>query len=121
MPFAPVQSLRLIGVWDAGVPNRERVALRVLRRCDLENYALITGLRTNDGFVPEDSGAYWFDAMLVEPGTWVIVYTGRGQTRHSTMRGSGAPAIVLHWGATQTLFGPPLRRPALVHINRMST
>jgi hypothetical protein len=112
--------LDLLGVVLPGHPNEERISLRAVVDVDLGEYFLITGWRmTNDLALPLNSDSFWFGKTQVAAGSWVVVYTGPGEQRMTSMP-SGEPCLVLHWGKSQTLFTAPEVVPVLIHVDSVS-
>jgi len=116
--FVTLPEVGLMAVWDAGQPNKERIAMRFLFPVNLGPYALVCGPRTPMGSVLVSSAHFLkLPDREVAGATWVVVYTGNGIDRDSTMLGSGEPAIVLHWGQKKTLFGASGWAPALLEVS----
>lgn len=96
--FPTIDELRIVAIRDRGVPDRERVAIRVERDASLGDYLLITGSWTPAGTIrPSKREFFNFPDEEVLAGSWVILYTGFGVRRHTTIDATGDPALVLHW------------------------
>ena len=87
MSWGVVSELPIVDLADAGVPNSERVALRPTQAVDLQDYLLVIGARPEGkGVIPMH--AYYFGPQVVQPPSWVLVYTGSGRNRsHVTPNG----------------------------------
>jgi hypothetical protein len=92
------------GVEDRGVPNQERVILRPTMTVDLSSYFVGVGVLQYDGSVlPFNDFVYWLPGERVDPSHWIFLYTGAGQTAH-TSTDTNEPALVMHWGRSTTIF-----------------
>lgn len=120
MTFRRVTNLRIVGVFDRGEPNKERVVLKVRSMCNLGKYAVLVTRSRGDEIVPGPSRYLWLPDRNAEPGSYVVVYTGPGELREGTMRNSGAPALVLHWQSNRVLFSDPEVIPAIIRIERLA-
>lgn len=123
MSIEQVDSLKIIHVDEAGVPNEEHIAIKVVKHCDLSEYCLIIGLAGLDGrATPVKDHMLWFGYGEVNPGDWIIVYTASGTTRinplNSATIGSppGARVIATHWGKEHTIFQNRSLVPMIIRI-----
>jgi hypothetical protein len=107
--------LELVTVADRNVPNKERICLKAHATVRLNDYLLILGLALGpNNFIPLQDTLLWLGNQTVDPGTWVLVYTGPGVNKVTTEINSGAPAVALHWGKQNTLFPSPAIVPVLM-------
>jgi hypothetical protein len=103
--FSPGPDLELVAVVGRGVPNEERVCLKVRRRVNLTGYLLIVGVSIQERDVlPLNDHLMWFGSRIVEAGSWVLIYTGAGTELVTFMRDTKAPVLALHWGKQFTVF-----------------
>jgi hypothetical protein len=109
--FPRVPGLELVGVFDPGVPNQERIVVRVTTPVDLTATGIVLGVLweqapagTRQAF-PIDDYLFWFEPTQASPPLWLFVYTGKGETRRTTLLNSAEPAVVMHWNKSTTLFG----------------
>jgi hypothetical protein len=119
--FLPyITEVRLVGVMDRGQPNRERVLIQPLVATNLQNFVLGIGL-TNDNvsITPLSGFIYYFDNVIVEPGSWVVVYTGAGTTQISRIPTTHEIAYSYHWGNSTILFEHPNVVPVLFRVSEM--
>jgi hypothetical protein len=123
MSFSKIPELDFHGVWDRGVPGRERISFEVDQPYWLGDLGLICGpLDEYRSVIPSANYFYKFPNRIVEPPTWVILYTGPGQIRETTLVDQVTPALVLHWGqpvvfhGTRAAWEPVLLRIAQVSI-----
>lgn len=113
----PPQDLLLIGAFLPGVPNEERLYLRSHNQVNLGEYFLTTGWKiTESHAIPLQDHVLWLGNQTIDAGWWVVVYTGPGQLKMTSLPG-GEPAVVLHWGKQHTLFHQMEIVPILLHVD----
>jgi hypothetical protein len=118
-----IDELAVSGVQDRGIPNSERILLRVLQRVRLTEFILCLGASAPEGgtFLLKDL-MFWFgDESWLEPPYWIFVYTGPGERRLTHVTNSGEPALVLHWGRPSTLFTNSSLEPVLLRLGGIAT
>lgn len=109
-------ALAIVGLFDAGVPNRERIVLRPQVEVSLATYGLAVAVGAGDaGGFPLYDNVFWFPDVIVEPPAWIYVYTGAGKIQQ-TRGPNNDPALVFHWQRPTTLFGPEQLVPLLLRI-----
>lgn len=115
-PFRP--DLRILGVFDPGVPNKERVIIRPNRQVSLTGVGVAVGITVSKsaGAAPLHDNVFWFPAVTVEPPAWLFLYTGRGEMRQTTVTEKGETALVFHWQRQHTVFNAPYIVPILFQI-----
>lgn len=108
--------LELYGVFDAGIPNLERVVLRIAEHVDMASFAVVLGQNMAGGSsLPLQDHFFWFGNALLTPGDWIYLYTGTGAVTSIEL---GPNRIYsLYWGKKQTLFHTPLIRPVLIRMD----
>jgi hypothetical protein len=116
--------ISLHSVADRGVPNSERIALQVAATCRLSEYGIALGLEVG-GSSPRpyvDSCFFFASTPAVEPGDWVLVYTGLGESGVFDLPAPGSGKIyTYYWGRTETMFYHPSRVPILFHVWETAT
>ena len=116
--FPPIPEFELRGVYDAGVPNKERVILRVAQPIEMGNYALLLGVRSTPGHVvPISNSAYWFGSASIPANDWVMVYTGAGQGTKVPTEDRKSTIWIGYWGRPQTVFHDKNVIPVLWRLN----
>lgn len=124
MLLAPVSEIEIVGVYDRGVANRERIVLRANTTIDCSQYAVVAGpVTVNAGasfIYPARDVLYYFGSGIVYATEWVIIYTGSGDALKTTMQGSGEPVYVVHWGRPTTLFADSRISPALIRVDAIN-
>jgi len=102
---APVFELSLVGIFDPGVPHKERIVLRPTQSVDLSNFALIVGIYINQAFVPLKDQFFWIGSRVVAPPCWLVIYTDTGEYVETKHQETGEPVHIGHWGRATTMFG----------------
>jgi hypothetical protein len=104
-----ILQLKLYGLFEAGVPNRERIVMRAweLGSVNLAPYFLTMGVKIPDtkGATPTFDSVLWLGEYEVQANQWVIVYSGPGSSRAAQTE-SGEPMHVLHWNRPKVLGAP---------------
>src|SRR5438477_222659 len=99
-----ITELTIVGIYDRGKPNLERIVIRPNMELDLGRYGLILGVKQSNGMaIPIWDHFFWFGDGLVRPPDWVFIYTGPGQAQQSKTNLTQELAYVLHWGKKQTV------------------
>lgn len=100
-----IEELSVVGVYDAGVPNLERVVVRVLQPVDLGQYGLMIGIRGPNGTAfPLRDNLLWFGNGWVAKGDWLFIYTAPGEGRVTPLPNNEEKLYSVHWGKKQTIF-----------------
>jgi hypothetical protein len=114
--------LSIAGIFDRGVPNKERIALSVAVEANLSSYVTLLS-RYNPGRQTIASGnmtSYWFSPATVKPGDFVILYTGSG-TNASNPRPTGGTNHFFYWGLKSTIFDDPESCAVLLELATWGT
>lgn len=114
--------LELISVVDRGVPNHERVNLRVNSRVFLGEYFIYAGISLpNNRALPLPNVSLWLGDDTIDTASWVVIYTGPGESKLTTqMKDTKEPVIVLHWNCPTTIFQGQTIVPVLIKIDTNS-
>lgn len=100
---------------DRGVPNKERLWLRVVEAANLSFYCVLSTQGVSDKVVPGALDAYWFPHVGdLKPGDTVSLYTGPG-TQTFLSRGLNTDYF-FYWGKNVTLWGDPNARAVLFEL-----
>jgi hypothetical protein len=103
MNFPRPSEFAVSGVYDAGVPNMERIILRAASWVKLNDFGIFIVKSEGEALIPRESPLFWFPAIWVSPGDWLVLYTGSGQ--HSTIHSTeGVPMHLFYWSQKTTLF-----------------
>jgi len=117
--LSDLTELLLYPVADRGVPNFERIPILVRERIDLGQFGLMIGYSNPNKFaIPIKDNLYWFGDGFVNPGDWIMLYTGSGNPRTDTLnQNKDSKMYTVHWGRTQTIFAHSQIVPILFKIN----
>ncbi len=122
MILPTIFEMSLVGVFDRGVPNRERIVLRPTDKVNLHEFFLVLAVRLDNGMVmPIHNQAFWFPDIELAPPGWIVVYTGPGTSTRTTIPESGQPAHTFHWGNKQTVLNRPEVVPILFSLGGILT
>lgn len=117
-----IDTLALVGVFDRGVPNMERVVIRALRATEMAQYAVIVGwnpLGPGTPARPLNNLYFWFGDGLVHTNETIFLYTGQGEPRKTTLAGTSDTAYVVHWGMETTLFADTRFVPIIMAMGQI--
>ena len=117
MIVGAISELTVVGVFDRGVPNRERIVLQANEIVDMGQFAFLLGLRQQQGAaVPLRDNFFWLGSGFVSRGDWIFVYTGPGEVRMNNLPGTTEKLYTVHWGRTQTVLNVPEVVPVLIRF-----
>ena len=117
MLLRTLHEFEIIGVFDRGIPNTERIVIRVKEQIQLTNYLLMLGIPVGENHaIPLNFDVFWFGDDILDPLTWIFIYTGPGQRRITTLNNTNDPAVVMHWGKRNTILNNENITPVLVSI-----
>jgi len=118
MIFPPPTEIHFWGIFDAGVPDKERLVFQVKSSVNLAQYGVFAGLKNPNGMVtPLSDNFFWFGEMQVNPPTWIVVMTRPGLFEVTTHANTGEPLQIHYWGRKSTIFNGPDIAPVLFQIN----
>jgi hypothetical protein len=114
-----------LGVFDRGVPNRERFVFRPTRQVKLSEYIVSLAAKVDSPrpglpvtFLPIPEYTLWFNHEgMIGPDYWIFVYTGPGERQMTKEAATKEPALVLHWGLENTVLSDPATEPILLHLD----
>jgi len=121
MRVGDITELFLMGVFDRGKPNQERIVLFVNELVNMGQFGLMLGVRQQDGFAfPIRDNFYWFGDGYVSPGDWIFLYTDPGEPRNSVIPNSSNNTYSLHWGRDEVILGNPEIVPILFRVDAVN-
>lgn len=113
-----IPELKIIGIHDRGVANKERIAISVYEPVNMGQFGLLLGVRQQAGMaVPIRDNFYWFGDGYVNHGDWIFVYTGPGETRTTELPNTTQKLYSIHWGRTTTLLSDAEIVPILFRLD----
>ncbi|NKE70627.1 hypothetical protein [Candidatus Manganitrophus noduliformans] len=110
--------LTIVGVYDRGVPNQERIVIRANQSVNLGQYGVMLGIRAagNSAFPIRDN-LLWFGDALINTGDWIFIYTGIGEAKVTTLPNSQERLYSIHWGRDKTILHHPDLVPILFRVD----
>lgn len=118
MIVGDITELRVVGIYERGVPNQERVVLRANTIINMGQFGLVLGIRQEQGRAfPIRDNFFWFGDGYVAAEDWIFVYTGPGEARTSEIPGATQKIYSLHWGRQITILGSPELVPILFRMD----
>ncbi len=99
-------ALELVSIASPNQPNMERICLKTHQRVDLRDYIVLIcfSIPGVEGVFPMPNLSFWLGADILDPGYWIILYTGSGERIFTRTTETNEPALVMHWNSPQTLF-----------------
>src|SRR5665213_3607696 len=77
MTFPPPLELSLFGLYEPGVPGKERIVLRPTESVNLAQFGIMLGWKlANGNVVPINDNFFWFREMIAVTPSWIIIFTG---------------------------------------------
>lgn len=99
-----ITEITILGVFDRGIPNQERIVLLANEDVNLGQYGLMIGIRAQNGTAfPIRDNLFWFGDGIINRGDWLFVYTGPGEPKVTTLPNTQEQLYSIHWGRTQTI------------------
>ncbi len=113
--------LEIADIIDRGIPNKERLWLRVKADADLIYYAVLaTEYLAEHAISSVPRHVYWFVKKDVKAGDYVVLYTGKG-TASETSNQAGGKTYFLFWGLGTTIWNKAADCAVLYEINSWET
>jgi len=123
LTLGDIWSLKLFGVYERGVPNREHVILRTWDSSPVQlgYFFLAVGWRSpgGNGATPLQDGLLWLGELEMRAGQWIYVYTGPG-TQHVAKATTGEDLHVIHWNRSTVVFGDANTVPLLMQASSVA-
>ena len=99
-------NIEIVQIADRGVPNQERLHLRVMKPANLIFYVVLVSMQYDEKVVRMPSHTFWFPVQLVNAGDHVILYSGPGQDT-SRYADDGHQNFFYYWGLDRTVWHDP--------------
>lgn len=118
MILQDITELDVIGIFDRGVPNQERIVVKAQETVNLGQYGIMLGIRGADGSAfPIKDNLMWFGDGIVHEGDWLFIYTGPGEAKTNSIPNALQSLYTIHWGRTNTVLGSMEIVPILFRID----
>ena len=115
-----IPELDLLGVYDRGIANKERIVLRVVSALDIGAYLIILGWRGKDSgqhVTPLPNSMYWFGSGSLQANDWLFLYTGQGTAEKMPPSDKHGNLFINYWGKDKTVFNSAEVVPVLWRMN----
>lgn len=106
MILPPITEIAIVGVFDPGEPNQERIIFRPLEAVNTAQFSVIIGVANANAWTPVRNMYFWLREQVISPPSWIVLYTGTGADRVE-QDGQGNPVHTMFWGNSFVLFGTP--------------
>lgn len=106
--------LQIETIADRGVPNMERVHLKVLETTNLSWHMVMASIWVPEGYANVPKGiangaksTFWFPFLEVKPGDDIVLVTRPGEYAAPRPNTFGGSTHFFYWGLQHTLFNSP--------------
>ena len=123
MIVGDVTELGIATILDRAVPNKECIAISVIRDVNIGQYGIMVAQHdaaTGGSSVPFFDNLFWFGDGVVNAGDWIFVYSGPGSPRLTKAANGVNNIYSLHWGKPQTIFASSLIVPILFRVDAVN-
>lgn len=118
MILSHIPELDIVGIFDRGVPNKERIVIRPTREVNMGQFGLLLGIKKGNGLAsPIWDHFLWFGDGTIKPPEWIFIYTGQGVPRQAKNIPTGEPAAVIHWNKKTTILNDSNIAPILIRVD----
>lgn len=118
MILQDISELHLVGVFERGVPNQERIVLRATTRVDLGQFGVLLGVKTSPGMAaPIKDNLFWFGDGLINRDDWIFIYTCPGKPGASQIPNREERVYTLFWGRKSVILQNPNILPVLFRVD----
>ena len=114
--------LEIFGVYDRGIPNTERIVIRVNRPTNLAEYFVILGARGPFGMdiiFPMSDQSLWLGATTIDIPAWIFIFTGSGKNGLSLEKHTSEPLHTMYWNKKQVVLTHADIVPAIIHVDHV--
>lgn len=116
-----IAELVIVGVFERGVANEERIVLQANETINMGQYGMMLGVKGADGTAfPIRDNLYWFGDGFVYKGDWIFLYTGPGEPKTSNLPNSNDKIYTLHWGRETTILRDENIVPILFKVDAVN-
>lgn len=118
MIFPPPSELSLLGIYETGIPGKERIVLRPTESVNLAQFGILVGQKLpNDHVTPFNDCFFWFSELVIPTPSWIVVFTGQGKFEISKHPQNGQPVYIFFWGRKETIFHQPQVVPVIFQLS----
>ncbi|WP_313418225.1 hypothetical protein [Stenotrophomonas sp.] len=116
--MSSAEEITIVGVYDAGVPNLERIVLRANVNVSLSSFCVIAAVKAQLGMtnIPLRDHFFWLGNVTLKAGDWIFVYTAPGSAQLNPLPNAPESLLSLYWGKPQTIFQDRNLTPGLIKV-----
>jgi hypothetical protein len=124
MILQDIVEIELVGTFDRGVANKERIVFRACEDVALGQFGIILGINLSNGVArPIRDNFFWFGDGTVRKDDWICVFTGAGRPSATDVPGTENKMFSVFWGRkavvlTSTMIVPILFRFDAVFVEQ---
>jgi hypothetical protein len=89
---------------DAGVPDKERLVLKVITDDDIGYYTIFNTVFIEEKVSTEVKNTFWFPDKKVQKGDFIILYTKSGEQSEARNK-AGTISHYFYWGLEKPIWG----------------
>lgn len=113
--------LTLVGVYERGIPNQERIVFRATQTVDVGQFGIILGIKNSPGMaVPIRDNFFWFGDGILNDGDWVFLYTCPGKSTGSVIPNTDSKLYTVFWGRKKVVLSDSNIVPMLIRLDAVT-
>lgn len=113
--------LEIIKILDRGIPQDERLWVKVLNDTDLSFYIVLhTNYITANSITSSHKHSFWFPPKKVKSGDYIILYTRNGNSTESK-NADGSTNHFIYWGLNNSVYNSHEDCAVLFEVNTWKT
>jgi len=109
--------LEIYAIADKNDLQNERVAINVLKECNLKFFLLFKTHFTEKGFYHESDKSYWFTPRKVSAGDTIIIYTKSGTEKIKKDEKNETTTHFIYWGLKSPIFTDDSKGVVLAQVS----
>jgi hypothetical protein len=118
MILQDITELELIGVFERGEPNKERIVFRANDDVNLGQFGIMLGVNLTGGFArPVRDNLFWFGDGVIKKDDWLFVFTSPGKPTSSPVPNSDNLLHSVFWGRKSVMLASAMIVPILFRID----
>lgn len=118
MTLQDISELEMVGVFDRGVANRERIVFRACEDVTLGQFGIMLGINLTKGWArPIRDNLFWFGNGTVQKDDWLCVFTGEGKPTAYNVPGTENQMFSVFWGRKTVVLTSTMIVPILFRID----
>lgn len=105
---------------SAGIPDKERLVLKVLNYDNIGYYVIFKTAFIKDRIYAEVKNTFWFPDKKVQTGDFIILHTKSGK-QNDVKNKVGSISHMFYWGLKETVWGGEDDAAVLLEVNSWDT